>query len=38
MIEADFGSLDDLLAKLKAESAGHFASGWGWLVLERRQA
>jgi Fe-Mn family superoxide dismutase len=33
MIDADFGSLDDLLAKLKAESAGHFASGWGWLVL-----
>lgn len=33
MIEADFGSLEDLLAKLKAESVGHFASGWGWLVL-----
>src|SRR5690606_4024032 len=25
--------LEDLLAKLKAESVGHFASGWGWLVL-----
>lgn len=34
MIERDFGSKADLLAKLKAECAGHFASGWGWLVLE----
>ena len=24
----------ELIAKLKAESVGHFASGWGWLVLE----
>ncbi len=34
MIERDFGSKDELLTKLKAESAGHFASGWGWLVLD----
>ena len=34
MIERDFGSKADLIAKLKAESAGHFASGWGWLVLD----
>jgi Fe-Mn family superoxide dismutase len=34
MITRDFGSTADLLAKLKAESVGHFASGWGWLVLE----
>jgi Fe-Mn family superoxide dismutase len=34
MIASDFGSLSDLLAKLKQESAGHFASGWGWLVLD----
>ena len=35
LIDRDFGSTADLIAKLKAESAGHFASGWGWLVLER---
>ena len=34
MIERDFGSKDELLAKLKQECAGHFASGWGWLVLD----
>lgn len=33
-IERDFGSHEALIAKLKAESAGHFASGWGWLVLD----
>ena len=35
MIDAAFGSTDALLEKLKAESVGHFASGWGWLVLDR---
>jgi Fe-Mn family superoxide dismutase len=34
LIERDFGSTAELVTKLKAESAGHFASGWGWLVLE----
>jgi len=34
LIERDFGTVEALLAKLKAESTGHFASGWGWLVLE----
>ncbi len=34
MIERDFGSQAELVAKLKAESVGHFASGWGWLVLD----
>ncbi|MEN3971363.1 superoxide dismutase [Sphingomicrobium sp. XHP0235] len=33
MIESDFGSTDKLLEKLQEESAGHFASGWGWLIL-----
>ena len=33
MIDNDFGSTDKLLEKLQEESAGHFASGWGWLVL-----
>ncbi|HZU65361.1 MAG TPA: superoxide dismutase [Novosphingobium sp.] len=33
-IDADLGGIDALKAALKAESAGHFASGWGWLVLE----
>lgn len=34
MITDSFGSTDDLVKKLVAESAGHFASGWGWLVLD----
>lgn len=33
MIKQDFGSVDDLLAKFKAEAVGHFASGWAWLIL-----
>lgn len=33
-IDDAFGSTDALLAKLKDESVGHFASGWGWLVLK----
>jgi Fe-Mn family superoxide dismutase len=35
MIEDSFGDLDTLLAKLKEEAVGHFASGWAWLVLDR---
>ena len=34
MIDEAFGSTDDLLAKLKDEAVGHFASGWAWLVLD----
>ena len=34
MIERDFGSVDALLTKLGDESVNHFASGWGWLVLD----
>ena len=33
-IEEDLGGIDAFKAAIKAESAGHFASGWGWLVLE----
>lgn len=33
-IDEEFGSTDALLEKLKAESVNHFASGWGWLVLD----
>ena len=32
MIDADFGSLDDLKARLAERGAGHFASGWVWLA------
>ena len=32
MIDASFGSLDALKAELKAKGAGHFASGWVWLI------
>lgn len=35
MIDEDFGSTDELLAKLKAEAVGHFGSGWAWLVCDR---
>src|SRR6478609_4585615 len=34
MIAADFGSEQALLDKLAKESAEHFASGWGWLILK----
>lgn len=33
MIDSDFGGHDALLEKLATESANHFASGWGWLIL-----
>jgi superoxide dismutase, Fe-Mn family len=35
MIEDEFGTADELLARLKKEAVGHFASGWAWLVLDR---
>ena len=34
MIDSAFGSHTDMLTKLKDESVNHFASGWGWLVLD----
>ena len=34
MVERDFGSADAMLEKLATESTDHFASGWGWLVLD----
>jgi Fe-Mn family superoxide dismutase len=34
MIIADFGSVDALIEKLKAEAVGHFASGWAALNLK----
>ncbi len=33
MINADFGGEQQLLEALAKESVGHFASGWGWLIL-----
>ncbi len=35
LIEDEFGSTEALLAKMKEEAVGHFASGWVWLVLDR---
>jgi superoxide dismutase, Fe-Mn family len=35
MIDAAFGSTDDMLAKLKEEAVNHFSNGWAWLVLDR---
>jgi Fe-Mn family superoxide dismutase len=34
LIDEGFGSLENLLARLKEEAVGHFASGWAWLVLD----
>ncbi len=34
MIARDFGSAEAMLEKLATESADHFGSGWGWLVLD----
>lgn len=33
-IEDCFGSKSELLEALKAAAAGHFGSGWAWLVME----
>ena len=33
MINSDFGGGQQLLEKLATESVNHFASGWGWLIL-----
>jgi Fe-Mn family superoxide dismutase len=35
LIEESFGSTEAMLAKLKEEAVGHFASGWAWLILDR---
>jgi Fe-Mn family superoxide dismutase len=32
MIDAAFGSMDELKSQLEARGAGHFASGWVWLA------
>ena len=33
MISSDFGGEQQLLDQLSKESVNHFASGWGWLIL-----
>jgi Fe-Mn family superoxide dismutase len=34
LIDAAFGSAEDMLAKLKEQAVAHFASGWAWLILD----
>jgi Fe-Mn family superoxide dismutase len=34
LITEGFGTTEELVKKLIAESTNHFASGWGWLVLD----
>lgn len=34
MIDKSFGGHDAMLATLKEEAVGHFASGWAWLLLD----
>ncbi|WP_306765984.1 Fe-Mn family superoxide dismutase, partial [Staphylococcus aureus] len=31
---SQYGSTDELVKKLIAESINHFSNGWGWLVLD----
>ena len=35
MISSDFGGEQQLLDALAKESVNHFASGWGWLILNK---
>jgi Fe-Mn family superoxide dismutase len=35
LIDGEFGSTDRLLKAMAKEAAGHFGSGWAWLVLDR---
>jgi superoxide dismutase, Fe-Mn family len=35
LIEEGYGGLEPMLAVLKDEAVGHFASGWAWLALDR---
>ena len=37
MVERDFRSAEAMLEKLATESAEHFGSGWGWLVLDGKK-
>lgn len=32
MIEADFGSVENLVKAMKEEAVGHFSNGWVWLL------
>ena len=34
LIEAKFGSKEELVKQLVAEATNHFSNGWGWLVLD----
>jgi Fe-Mn family superoxide dismutase len=34
LIDEGFGSIENLLTRLKEEAVAHFASGWAWLVLD----
>ncbi|NWM24762.1 hypothetical protein GY659_23975, partial [Escherichia coli] len=34
LITSQYGSTDELVKKLIAESINHFSNGWGWLVLD----
>lgn len=34
LIDSGFGNHENMLASLKEEAVGHFASGWAWLILD----
>jgi Fe-Mn family superoxide dismutase len=35
LIDEEYESTDNLVARLKEEAVGHFSNGWAWLVLDR---
>jgi Fe-Mn family superoxide dismutase len=35
MIDDSFGSVENLLRRMKEEAVGHFSNGWAWLVVDR---
>ncbi|HEX8573438.1 MAG TPA: superoxide dismutase [Allosphingosinicella sp.] len=35
MVEQEYGSVEAMLAAVREEAVGHFASGWAWLVVDR---
>ncbi|KAI9007584.1 superoxide dismutase, partial [Hyaloraphidium curvatum] len=37
LIDTSFGSYDNFRREFSAAAAGHFGSGWAWLVLDKKE-